>query len=84
VSNIPLLHSRSVLILFLQILRDYATQHLELSRICVTSDSSWMICVGKALQDDKVEKYGIIGDYFKAHISRQHADFQPSLGLESS
>ncbi|KAI0699394.1 hypothetical protein BC835DRAFT_1412585 [Cytidiella melzeri] len=45
-----------------EILRDYPTQHLELRNVCITSDSRWMICVGKYLREEKRigQKYGII------------------------
>ncbi|KAI0699395.1 hypothetical protein BC835DRAFT_1412586 [Cytidiella melzeri] len=43
-----------------EIVRDYATQHLDLSGVCVTSDSRWMICVGKYLQEKPGQKYGIV------------------------
>ncbi|KAI0092759.1 hypothetical protein BDY19DRAFT_925993 [Irpex rosettiformis] len=45
-----------------EILRDYPTQHLELRGLCVTSDSRWMICVGKYLHEEQrsAQKFGII------------------------
>ncbi|KAI0773349.1 quinon protein alcohol dehydrogenase-like superfamily [Irpex lacteus] len=45
-----------------QILIDYSTQHLELHSVCVTSDSHWMICVGKYKKDHQRigKRYGII------------------------
>ncbi|KAI0092758.1 WD40-repeat-containing domain protein [Irpex rosettiformis] len=44
-----------------QILQDYSTQHLELRDVCVTSDSSWMICAGKYVQENRnIGRYGII------------------------
>ncbi|KAI0736389.1 hypothetical protein BC629DRAFT_484921 [Irpex lacteus] len=41
---------------------DYPTQHLELHSVCVTSDSKWMICVGKYKKDHQHigKRYGII------------------------
>ncbi|KAI0699396.1 WD40-repeat-containing domain protein [Cytidiella melzeri] len=43
-----------------QTVREYSRQHLDFSAVCVTSDSRWMICVGKYLQDKPGEKYGIV------------------------